>query len=54
MLLSAAMATVDIHVKTVGSHQPGVLSDSQNQLVHVTAWEQSLCCLKSQEFSHLV
>lgn len=53
-MLLALMATVDIHVKMVGSHQPGVLSDSQNQLVPVTAWEQSLCCLKSQEFSHLV
>lgn len=32
MLLSAAMATVEVHVKMVESHQPGVLSDKETSL----------------------
>lgn len=35
-LLPAVMVTVDIGVKMVESHQPGVLSDNENQLVHGT------------------
>lgn len=46
MLLPAAMATVDAHVKMVASRQPGVLSDKE-QLVHGTGRERSWCCWNS-------